>query len=46
MPEDPDAYLLFQDPENSIPHIPGYVTDSNEKKYFKFLWYDKLYGKV
>lgn len=24
IPDDPDAYLLFQDPPESIPHIPGY----------------------
>lgn len=41
MPDDSDAYLLFQDPKDSIPHIPGYETDSNSKKYFKFRWFDK-----
>ncbi len=46
MPDDPDAYLLFQDHESSIPHIPGYETDANSKKFFKFAWYDKLYHKV
>ena len=46
MPEDPDAYLLFQDTESSIPHIPGYETDSNSKKYFNFAWYDHKFEKV
>ena len=46
MPDDPDAYLLFQDPAGSIPKIPGYTTDTNQKKHFNFLWYDQLYGKV
>lgn len=41
MPEDPDAYLLFQDLPGSIPHIPGYETDSNSKKYFNFKWFGK-----
>ncbi len=46
MPEDPDAYLLFQDPVGSIPHIKGYETESNSKEHFKFAWYDQLYKKV
>ena len=46
MPDDPDAYLLFQDPPGSIPHIGGYETDSNSKKHFKFLWYDQKFEKV
>jgi len=46
MPDDPDAYLLFQDPEKSIPHIPGYETDSSQKKYFKFMWYENRYPVV
>lgn len=46
MPSDPDAYLLFQDPVGTIPEISGYTTDTNQKKYFNFLWYDQLYGKV
>lgn len=46
MPDDPDAYLLFQDPESSIPHIKGYETESNAKKHFKFAWYDILYKDV
>ena len=46
MPEDPDAYLLFQDTEASLPHIPGYETDSSSKKYFKFAWYDMKFEKV
>jgi arylsulfatase len=46
MPEDPDAYLLFQDTEASIPHIPGYETDSNSKQHFKFAWYDMKFDKV
>ena len=46
MPSDPDAYLLFQDPEESIPRIPGYETDSNAKRFFKFQWFDKRYDKV
>ncbi|MDF1512438.1 MAG: sulfatase-like hydrolase/transferase [Anaerolineae bacterium] len=46
MPEDPDAYVLFQDTEASIPHIPGYETESNSKKYFKFAWYDMKFEKV
>lgn len=32
--EDPDAYLLFQDGADSIPHIDGYMTDSNQRRYF------------
>ena len=43
MPDDPDAYLLFQDPEKSLPDIPGYKTESNSKKHFKFAWYDNLF---
>ncbi|OQB12589.1 MAG: Arylsulfatase [Firmicutes bacterium ADurb.Bin193] len=35
MPDDPDAYLMFQDPPESIPHIPGYETASNLRKYYK-----------
>jgi arylsulfatase len=27
IPDDPDAFLLFQDPPESIPHIPGYERD-------------------
>lgn len=46
MPKDPDEYLLFQDSEGSIPHITGYETDSNSKKYFKFMWYDEKFEKV
>jgi choline-sulfatase len=46
MPEDPDAYLLFQDTEASIPHIPGYETESNTKEYFRFAWYDMKFEKV
>jgi arylsulfatase A-like enzyme len=46
MPDDPDAYLLFQDTEASIPHIPGYETDSNSKKHFKFAWYDMKFENV
>jgi hypothetical protein len=46
MPRDPDAYLLFQDSEGSIPNIPGYETESNSKKNFKFAWFDQLYDKV
>lgn len=46
MPSDPDAYLLFQDPVGSIPHKPGYETDSNSKKHFKFQWYDAKFDKV
>ena len=39
MPKDPDAYLLFQDKVDSLPHIPGYETDASEQKYFNFKWY-------
>jgi arylsulfatase len=46
MPEDPDAYLLFQDPADSIPHIPGYETDVNSKKHFRFQWFDNRYDTV
>ena len=46
MPKDPDAYLLFQDPEDSIPHIPGYETDSNTRRYFNFQWFDRRYDTV
>ena len=46
MPEDPDAYLLFQDPVNTIPHIPGYETESNRKQNFRFAWFDELYDTV
>jgi choline-sulfatase len=46
MPEDPDAYLLFQDPPGSIPRIPGYETDSNSRKYFEFHWYEDHYDSV
>lgn len=28
MPEDPDMNLLFQDPKESIPHIPGYERET------------------
>ena len=45
MPADPDAYLLFQDPESSIPRIPGYETDSNARKFFQFNWYDHRHEK-
>lgn len=41
MPKDLDEYLLFQDSENNMPHIPKYETDSNAKKYFKSMWYDQ-----
>jgi hypothetical protein len=34
MPKYPDAYLLFQDPERTLPNIPGYKTESNSKKHF------------
>ena len=33
-----DAYLLFQDPVATIPHIPGYTTTSNEKAAYEFAW--------
>ena len=46
MPADPDAYLLFQDPPESIPDIPGYTTDSNTKRYFNFQWFDRRYETV
>ena len=46
MPADPDAYLLFQDPPESIPNIPGYETDGNAKRYFNFQWYERRYDKV
>ncbi|GKX31463.1 choline-sulfatase [Vallitalea longa] len=39
MPDDSDAYLLFQDLPGSVPHIKGYETDSNSKKYYNFHWY-------
>lgn len=41
MPSDPDAYLLFQDKEGSLPNIPGYTTDGNAKTYFEFKWYNE-----
>lgn len=41
MPDDPDAYLLFQDPAGSIPRIPGYETESNAKSYFRLRWYNE-----
>ena len=44
MPTDPDAYLLFQDPADSIPHIVGYESDSNSKKYFNFQWFENRYA--
>lgn len=46
MPSDPDAYLLFQDPEESIPNIPGYTSDANSKRYFNFRWFQGRYDKV
>jgi arylsulfatase len=42
IPDDPDAYLLFQDSVAGIPHIPGYETDANAKKYFEFQWFDGI----
>lgn len=39
IPSDPDAFLLFQDAEASIPHTSGYETDMNTKKYYKDGWY-------
>ncbi|WP_165452717.1 sulfatase [Paenibacillus thalictri] len=37
LPEDPDALLLFQDPPESIPHIPGYEREFsvNQASLFK-----------
>ena len=46
MPADPDAYLLFQDPPASIPHIPGYETDANSKQNFEFHWFEDKYEQV
>jgi arylsulfatase len=46
MPTDPDAYLLFQDPPDSIPDIEGYRTDANTKRYFSFHWYEDRYESV
>jgi len=46
MPYDPDAYLLFQDPQDSIPHIEGYSNPIDSKKYFKFNWYEERYPVV
>lgn len=44
--EDSDAYLLFQDPVDSLPEIPGYTTDSSSKKHYKFKWYNDHYEKI
>ena len=46
MPDDPDAYLLFQDPPESIPRVPGYETDSNSRAFFEFHWYEDHYESV
>lgn len=45
MPEDSDAYLLFQDPKKTLPHIPGYTTASNQHEHFEFSWYDNLFER-
>lgn len=39
MPDDPDAFLLFQG-AGEIPDIEGYSTDINTKKYFRNTWYE------
>ena len=39
MPRDPDAYLLFQDPPDSIPQIDGYSTSTSSKEFASFRWY-------
>jgi choline-sulfatase len=38
MPEDPDAFLLMQDPPASIPDIEGYNTTSSLKTYYQGGW--------
>lgn len=38
MPEDPDAYLLFQDMGDFTPD-KLYLTDTNTKRYFEPRWW-------
>lgn len=54
VPSDPDSYMLFQDPEESlpssfiteVPELEKYLTDVNQKKDFNFRWYDGRYDEV
>lgn len=39
MPEDPDAFLLFQD-AGDPPHLEGYNTEVNTKLYFENSWFE------
>lgn len=39
MPEDPDAFLLFQD-AGEVPDLEGYSTEANSKIYFANSWYE------
>lgn len=37
-PEDPDAFLLFQDASESIPYIEGYGSEAASMRHYRGGW--------